>query len=344
MHVRALAAGLFSRGHRVRVLAPPATQQTFDFSGCGAVHVPIDIGSSVRPLHDWQVVRSLRHVLEADVTHAHGLRAAALTALAHGDRPLVATWHNAVLETGLRGWLGQQLERIAARGAAVTLAASHDLVERARACGARDARFAPVPAPELPPATKSRAEVRAELNVGETPLVLSISRLHPQKDLLTLVRASVVLRRELPELRVLIAGDGPQRAEIQAAIATSGAPVTLLGRRSETRDLLQAADAAVLTSRWEARSLAAQEALLAGVPLVATAVGGMPGLVGEAAKLVEPGDAHAVAAALRDVLTDEQTRQQLQEAAARVVRTWPDEEQMLDQVERVYDDVLGGQR
>ena len=67
-------------------------------------------------------------------------------------------------------------------------------------------------------------------------------------------------------------------------------------------DLLAAADLAVVTSDWEARQLFAQEALRAGVPLVATAVGGLPDLVGDAAVLVPPGDVDALDAAVRELL------------------------------------------
>ena len=67
--------------------------------------------------------------------------------------------------------------------------------------------------------------------------------------------------------------------------------MTLLGHRDDLGSLLAAADLALLTSTWEARALVAQEALLAGLPLVSTRVGGIAELVGDAAVLVEPGDA-----------------------------------------------------
>ena len=342
IHVRALAAGLIARQHRVRVIGPRETETTFGFTECGAEFEAMPIGSALRPLHDGQVVRELRGLVSADVVHAHGLRASALAGVATGSRPLVATWHNAVLDTGVRGWLGHQLERLAARRASVVLAASEDLLQRARECGARDARLAPVPAPTLG-VSRARDQVRRDLGL-EGPTVLSVSRLHPQKDLHTLVNASALLARELPDLRVLVAGDGPLRDELERAIEAAGAPVMLLGRRQDTGDLLVAADAAVLTSRWEARSLAAQEALIADVPLVATAVGGLPGLVGDAALLVPPGDALAVADALQRVLTDQGLRDELSAKAQRQVASWPDERQMLDQVERAYADALAGSR
>ncbi|OMI37381.1 group 1 glycosyl transferase [Streptomyces sparsogenes DSM 40356] len=77
-----------------------------------------------------------------------------------------------------------------------------------------------------------------------------------------------------PQPLLVIAGEGAGRAALQRRIDAEELPVRLLGRREDVPALLAAADVAVLSSRWEARSLLAQEALHAGVPLVATAVGG----------------------------------------------------------------------
>ena len=87
--------------------------------------------------------------------------------------------------------------------------------------------------------------------------------------------------------------------------------MTLLGHRTDVADLLAGADLAVVTSDWEARQLFAQEALRAGVPLVATAVGGLPELVGDAAALVPPGDVDALDAAVRALLDDPAARAEL---------------------------------
>ena len=77
---------------------------------------------------------------------------------------------------------------------------------------------------------------------------------------------------------VVVAGSGPSYMPLAAAgLAQRARRFYLLGHRSDVPDLLAAADLAVVTSDWEARQLFAQEALRAGVPLVATAVGGLPG-------------------------------------------------------------------
>ena len=83
--------------------------------------------------------------------------------------------------------------------------------------------------------------------------------------------------------------------------------------------LLAAAAVFVLPSRWEGQPLILQEALRAGAAIVATRVGGIPDLVGDAAVLVAPGDAQALAAAVRAVLTDPSLAARLRTAAAAVV-------------------------
>jgi glycosyltransferase involved in cell wall biosynthesis len=84
--------------------------------------------------------------------------------------------------------------------------------------------------------------------------------------------------------------------------------VRLLGHRDDVTDMLVAADNYLLTSTWEARALVVQEAMRSGVAVVATAVGGVPELVDEAAVLVPAGDAEAVAGAVVDLLDDEERR------------------------------------
>uniref|UniRef100_UPI00191C2A70 glycosyltransferase n=1 Tax=Micromonospora acroterricola TaxID=2202421 RepID=UPI00191C2A70 len=151
-HVRSVARGLVAGGASVLVCGPAATQEQFDFVGVGARFQPVEIPASPTPA-DARAVLALRRVLAAarvDVVHAHGLRAGLVAVLARPAVPLVVTWHNAVLADGLRGGMSRLAERVVARGARVALAASSDLVRRAAALGATDARLAPVAAPALP--------------------------------------------------------------------------------------------------------------------------------------------------------------------------------------------------
>ena len=276
VHVAALATGLSAAGHQVRVI---------EVAGRRSV---------------WSIRQSMHG---ADVLHAHGLRAGAAACVAAATlavprrRPrLIVTLHNPAPP----GPPGALLDRVIARRADVVLAASEDLAERARRPGAHDARFAPVAA-VLGPATKTRDATRRGLGLtADDRLVLTVGRLAPQKDHATLLQAAALLEATAQPHRLsfAIAGDGPLRPALQARIAADHLPVRLLGHRADVADLLHAADLFVLSSTWEARPLALQEAMRAGLPCVATAVGGVPDLVGDAARLVRPGDPEALAAAI----------------------------------------------
>lgn len=354
-HVRSLAAGLVARGVRVTVCAPVELDQDHDFHGAGAsfVHVP----RRGDPLS----VGALRAACAgADVVHAHGLNAAvrAATALSglpgppERRAPLVVTWHTRAYAEGARAQWLRLMERRAARAAAVVLGTSSELVDRARRRGARDARLGPVtlPVPGVPGPRRDgdadEAEVagekaRAELGVVDRPLLVSVGALEPHRGYGTLLDAS---RRWLgcePVPLVAVVGEGRQREALQRRVEAEELPVRLLGERDDVGTLLAAADVVVLPSRWEARAPLAQAALRRGVPLVATAVGGVPELVGDAAVLVPYGDAVALAGAVTGLLGDPLRRAALAEAGVRQARTWPSEEDTLAQVLSVYDELCG---
>jgi glycosyltransferase involved in cell wall biosynthesis len=346
-HVRSLAERLPGYGIQVDVYGPSKADTLFGFSARGAGFYPVDIGVAPRPLADVRVVRILRRRLAGyDVIHAHGLRAAAFAGLALGRRrvgrtPLVATWHNAVLGGGWRRRLLELLERVAAARADLTLGASDDLVERARVMGAPEALLGPVAAPPVAPARRDRTVVRAELGCGKRPLVLAVGRLAPQKRYDVLLAAAARWRtRTLPPV-VAIAGDGPLLEKLRASASSDSLPVVFLGRRSDVADLLRAADVAVLTSDWEARALVAQEALRAGVPLVATAVGGVPELVNGAAVLVPANDPDAVAREVAALLDDPDRRAGLASRGFAQAAGWPDEDDVAEALASHYRRLTG---
>jgi len=317
-HVRSLAEGLSGRGAEVVVAAPASTQAVFGFPS----YAEVEVGTAPHPARDARAMLALRRLARsADVVHAHGLRTGSL---APTTRPLVVSWHNAQLGSGR---LGALLERRVARRANVTLAASEDLLRHALRLGARDVRLAPVPAPALPPPSG-----RDPLGV-QGPVVLAVGRLHPQKGYDVLLAALPLLG----DVTVAVAGDGPLREQLR-----SQAPqVRWLGRCGYLADLYARADVVVLPSVWEARSLTAQEAMRAGRPLVATSVGGLPGLVGDGAVLVPPGEPAALGAAVRRLLDDPAAAAALGARARTVAAGWPREQDAVEQVAAVYAELLG---
>ncbi|MFI5937766.1 glycosyltransferase family 4 protein [Actinoplanes sp. NPDC051494] len=346
-HVLSLVRGLTGGGCRVLVCGPAATDQHFGFSAAGADFAAVEIPASPGP-QDSAAIRSLRRALagrDVDVVHAHGLRASFVACLARPPAPVVVTWHNAVLAKGLRGSASALVERVVARSATLTLGASQDLVDRARALGARDARLAPVAAPVMAAPKRSRAAVRAEFRLaGDAPLILSVGRLHPQKRYDLLVEASARWRELNPAPVTVVAGSGPSYMQLAQRASVLRARFHLLGHRTDVADLLAGADLAVITSDWEARQLFAQEALRAGVPLIATAVGGLPELVGDAAVLIAPGEVDAVDTAVREMLTDDGKRTEYAQRALRQAATWPTERDTIADVLAAYASVAATTR
>ncbi|MFB6826800.1 glycosyltransferase family 4 protein [Streptomyces virginiae] len=334
-HVRSLATGLAARGVRVTVCAPVQAEGEYDFTGAGALFAP-------------DAVSVLRAACAgADLVHAHGVRAGMRAALAIRGRrvPLVVSWHGeGPTAPGALGRLSRMLERHVARAAAVVLGASSDQVDVARRRGAKDARLAPVAVPadpaEGPGTAADPGKVRAELGAVERPLLIAVGSLVPHRGYSVLLDAAREWRGLDPAPLLVIAGEGPLRAELSRRIQAEGLPVRLLGRRRDAAQLLAAADLAVLPSRWEARALLAQEALRAGVPLVATTVGGVPELVGEGAVLVPPGEAGPLASAVTGLLSDPDRRAALVVAGRAQAATWPSEDDTVAQVLSVYDELM----
>jgi glycosyltransferase involved in cell wall biosynthesis len=337
-HVRTIAAGLADRGVPVTVCCPRVTAERLAFPpGVGVVALPtggaVLPGSSARP--------RLRAALGAcDVVHAHGLRAAAGCIRAGmGSRPLGPTWHNAPLGSPGRRLVHRALERYVARGSTVTLAASEDLAERARRAGGVTVRSSFVVAPGLAQPSEDRTALRAALGAQGRALVLAVGRLHPQKRFDVLIRAAARWADAPGRPVTVIAGDGPARPGLQRLIDDTGSPVQLLGERADVSDLLAAADAVVITSDWEARALVAQEAMRSGTPLVATAVGGLPELLGDAAVLVPAGSVDALVTATRRLLEDPGLRSELVRRGLDRARSWPTTEQGVDDLLHLYVDL-----
>jgi glycosyltransferase involved in cell wall biosynthesis len=332
-HVRTLAAGCAAGGVTVAVFGPSRTGRDFGFAGLGppgsppVTFTPVEIADHPRVLGDLRAIAGLRRLLRAaapDVVHAHGLRAGALAAIAIAfgriRTPLIVTVHNAPTAAGVTGAIYRVLELIVARNAASVLCVSADLEQRMRAAGARRVARAVVPAPFVsliaagPAAGDTRAAVRAEFGTG--PVVLTVGRLAAQKGFGVLLDAAAGWRDLRPEPALVIVGEGPLEAELKDQAASLGLAATFTGQRPDVPALLAVADVFVLPSAWEGQALILQEALRAGVPIVATRVGGNPDLLGEdAALLVPAGDAQGLADAVRSVLADPGLAARLRRAA-----------------------------
>ncbi len=370
-HVRMLAGGCAARGAAAEVFGPAQTDRDFAFSA-QVGFTPVEIADRPRVLRDLRAITRLRRLIRAwrpDVVHAHGLRAGALTAIArafvrpdvyHPRPALVVTVHNAPAAGGVTGAIYRVLELIVARTADSVLCVSPDLEERMRASGARRVGRALVPAdavpvPAVPPGAGGAPATAAGNVSAETfpavsvdpgrPVVLAVGRLAAQKGFGTLLEAAASWRDMRPEPVLVIVGEGPLVAELKSQAARPRLDVRFPGHRDDVPALLASSAVFVLPSVWEGQPLILQEALRAGVPIVATRVGGTPELTGEdAALLVPSGDAARLADAVRAVLRDPAVAARLRQAAAKRADALPTEDDAVTAALAEYDIVARPRR
>jgi glycosyltransferase involved in cell wall biosynthesis len=344
-HVGALVAGLRDEGHEVLVVTADSTADSFGWTGAARLW-PVHRGARApRGLVDWH--RIMRLAGTVDVVHAHGHQAAVVAAAAVAralPRPrFVVSLHNDLPPSGpstasraAQGVLRWTVSRALRRADLVT-GASEDLVTLASTLGARRTELAEVPSggvaglldvSPLAPAERDALLEGASVPAG-LPVVLTVSRIAPQKDLPTLLEAARLSRQ--PATWVVV-GSGDERLRARLEEAAGGirpgdadatrAGVRFVGARDDVSEWLRAADVFVLTSRWEARALVVQEAMAAGLPVVATRAGGLPALVDGAGSLVPVGDPAATAAEVDRLLGDRAERARLGAAARVVAASW----------------------
>jgi glycosyltransferase involved in cell wall biosynthesis len=169
--------------------------------------------------------------------------------------------------------------------------------------------FIPNGVPPSPP--PSGRDVRAMLGIQPgVPVIGLVGVLRPQKAISVLVHAAALLKHDWPQAQVLVVGDGPERASLEQLTRELGlqSTVRFIGHRSDISDLLSVLDVAVCCSDFEGSPLAVMEYMEASLPVVATAVGGVPDLIesGRHGLLVPPRDPARLAGAIAELLREPQ--------------------------------------
>jgi glycosyltransferase involved in cell wall biosynthesis len=314
--VRGLAVGQRERGHEVHVLpvfpdhAELADARTFirSLTDRQVEVLPLVVGAR-RYLRERAWMRRAFTGLRPEVVHTHGMRADAVDApVARREAiPTLTTVH------GFTGgnWkmrLSENVHVSTLRRLDAVVAVSRPLAGRLREAGVRAARVHVVPNAwvPLPAPTLSRARARAALGVEADRFHVGwVGRLSREKGADVLLDA-VARLADLP-LQVSLVGSGPERGALEDRLRSAGlgAWVRLHGAIEDAGRIFRAFDAFVLSSRTEGTPIALLEAIAAGVPVVATSVGGVPDVVSPAeAKLVAPEDPAALAAAIRELYTE----------------------------------------
>jgi glycosyltransferase involved in cell wall biosynthesis len=269
-----------------------------------------------RGAFDLETVRALRALavrVSPDVLQTHAVKSHFLVRLAGLDRsiPWIAFHHGYTWPT-LRTRLYNQLDRWSLRRPRRVITVSQPFRDELVRIGVNPAQIEIVHnsiAADWGRAARQAAQISA-LRAGiesEKKVLLIVGRLSREKDHLTLFEALRGVRASLPA-HLVVVGDGPERTRLEeAALRMDLKPhVTFTGHQPSAAPWYGLADVVVLSSLSEGSPNALLEAMAAGVPVVATRVGGVPEIVqhGESALLVEPGDPAGMRAALIRILTD----------------------------------------
>jgi glycosyltransferase involved in cell wall biosynthesis len=298
----------------------------------------------------WRPFVQLLRRERVDILHSHkhgsNVWAASLGTLA-GVPLIVAHEHNwsylgGSLSRGFRRTLDRHL---VARFADVVLGTSaqhwRQMIE-VRGVDPGKARYVSNGIPRLRPG--NGAAVRRELGISdESPVIGTACTLRAEKALEVLVEAAAILVEDVPGLKVIIAGDGPERSRIEELIERLdlARTVLLIGHRSREAlpDVLDALDVAISSSDSEAAPLSIMEFMAAGKPVVATQVGGVPALIDDGVEglLVPPRAPAKLAAAVAELLSDTDRRATLGGQARERQRREFDLELMVHRVEDLYE-------
>lgn len=204
--------------------------------------------------------------------------------------------------------------------------------------------------PFTPPPEQLVYETRSRFQLPEgTPVILAVGRLSQEKGYVDLMDAVSRIRSSNPALpfRLAIVGEGPERVAIErriAAVPGLSESVVLCGHQTDVRPFYAIASVVALTSHSEGSPNVLLEAQAAGVPVVATAVGGVPEIAthGKTALLVEKGDKTGIADALADILQNREMAGRLAEAGRRHVLERFTPEVHMRSMLSVYEAALAG--
>ena len=322
-----------------------------------------DLVREVRPFRDARAFLSLRDILRDErraaggaplVVHTHSSKAGILgraAARAAGADAIVHSIHGFGFHDGQAApvrslYVG--LERMAARWTDAFVAVSEENIRT----GEREGIFAGSRCRLIRSGfdtgrflAASRETGRRMLGAGDgVPVVGTVAVFKAQKAPLDFVAAASRVAREVPGARFVMVGDGELRGESERAVAAAGLEgrFSFLGWREEVPDLLAAFDVFLLTSRWEGLPKVVPQALIAGVPVVATEVDGTKEIVdhGVDGLLSPPGDVEALARGVADVLSG-RVRLDPGRKRDRLVREF-DQDGMVRAQERLYAELLAG--
>lgn len=298
---------------------------------------------------DWRVVHRLLALCreqKIELLQAHDYKSNALALL-------LSKLHRMKLATMLHGWtdmtgrmpLYKRIDQACLPWFKTLICVSEDLVEECRRLRIPEDRIHLVHNAidtEQYARQRTREEAKRELGVpSHCTLIGTVGRLSPEKGILGLLECVKRLHREETPCLLWIAGDGPQRPEIESRIDALElqASVRLLGQLRDTRPLFEAMDQFVLNSVREGLPNVVLEAMALGTPVVATRIAGIPSLIrdGETGRLIEPENAEQLYDAIRSNMTDPSSGGAMSQRARELIEREYSFEQRMRRVASIYD-------
>jgi glycosyltransferase involved in cell wall biosynthesis len=348
IHVRDLAAAVRAQGHTPTVLTSGSGPFIDDLRTRGIPTVVLrHLARPIRPIRDARALQELTGVLKElrpDLLTSHGAKVGVLGRIASRllQIPLVVTVHGWACAPGtppVQAAVSRRLERLMAPLASRLITVSDfdrrfgiqaGLVTEHKVVTVHNGM------PDIP------ADLRAS-PAGTPPRLVMVARFEPQKDHVTLLHALSGLKHEPWELDLI--GDGPLRPQTQALADTLGVRnrVHFLGQRKDVAQLLAQAQISVLVSNWEGFPLSILESMRAGLPVVASNVGGVAESVqdNETGYLVAQGGVDELRDRVGRLLRDANLRGRFGAAGRRRYEQQFTLDQMVWKTLTVYQDVLG---
>ncbi len=335
------AQGMAAAGHDVVVACQKGGVLEERARGAGLAVEALSFQGDISPA---AVVglRDLARRLRPQVVHAHDPHAVStallVARLASGPRLLAGRRVDFHLRGALSRWKYRSCQRV--------IAASRAIAQVLEADGIASPRvrvvYEGVPLREPQPGGRQALE---SLGVpAGAPVVGNVAALTDHKDHRTLLEAMAIVRRSLPEACLVIVGDGELRSALEARARALGLveAVIFAGFRSDLDRLIPAFTVFCLSSHLEGLGTSLLDAMAFGLPIVATAAGGIPEAVveGVTGRLVPPRDPQALAQALVAVLTDDPRRAEMGRAGRRRFEERFTAERMVGETLAVYQEVL----
>lgn len=302
--------------------------------GCSLVDVP-SLGREITPLRDLAALAALARLMRKarpTVVHTHTSKAGFIGRLAARLARVPIVIHQPHGHVFYGYWNGRRtdlyvaLERLAARWSDRIITLTDRGIEEhlARGIGRREQYISVpsgVPVEDLRARRPSREEARASLGIAPSSFVVAaVGRFVPIKGFDVLISALPKVVAKVPDLRLILVGDGPERDALRIRALALGVERCLVmpGAAADVSRYVAAADVLAAPSRNEGMGRALVEAMALGLPVVATTVGGIPDVVidGECGRLVPSEDTAALGAALIELARDPRLRAKLGDGAS----------------------------